>query len=217
MDCPKFWPRYTDRRVRTSSVAKVCKIKHVNQTYYSISGIGDQAIYNAVKKILLGCKTINEGAKACSNKMVVYFDSLLEIARLSDLEFFKNSFPTRLVSKIAFYGWENGKPMAIFDVFRLTTSLNEPVNVACDYYPDAILTSNPAYLEYSLGRDNAIKNYPKLEKDKLLLMHELKNSVEFLINLEIKEDSSEVGPPINIIKIDKNGATWLSNKGKCPI
>ncbi|MHB8754697.1 MAG: hypothetical protein ACYC92_07035 [Candidatus Acidiferrales bacterium] len=38
-----------------------------------------------------------------------------------------------------------------------------------------------------------------------------------LVQLEIDDSPGDVGPPISEIRIDKSGATWLSNPSGCPI
>jgi hypothetical protein len=38
-----------------------------------------------------------------------------------------------------------------------------------------------------------------------------------LIEVEIEASPDSVGPPITILKVDKNGPTWISNDSGCPI
>lgn len=37
-----------------------------------------------------------------------------------------------------------------------------------------------------------------------------------LVEVEIKAAPEDVGPPITILKVDKNGASWISNDVGCP-
>jgi hypothetical protein len=57
---------------------------------------------------------------------------------------------------------------------------------------------------------NTAKNfpYPRLN---------LTEDARYLVNLEIQASPEDVGPPITILRVNKGGATWISNDIGCPI
>ncbi|MGH7745486.1 MAG: hypothetical protein ACREQ5_11955 [Candidatus Dormibacteria bacterium] len=38
-----------------------------------------------------------------------------------------------------------------------------------------------------------------------------------LVQLEIADSPGDVGPPISELRLDKDGATWISNDSGCPV
>jgi len=49
------------------------------------------------------------------------------------------------------------------------------------------------------------------------IAHDLVTESRKLVEAEIRASPDEVGPPITILKVDKNGASWISNDVGCPV
>ena len=66
----------------------------------------------------------------------------------------------------------------------------------------------------SFGLHNAIDAYLPTHQGSIL--RDPAAGVRTLIQLEVDEDKDHVGPPINILRLNKQGAKWLNNEENCP-
>ena len=69
---------------------------------------------------------------------------------------------------------------------------------------------------FFLGRYRAVERYmSKRSKDAPQLS--LEEAVNHFIELEIEENPQDVGGPIDILRIDKDGPRWIQKKEGCPV
>ena len=65
--------------------------------------------------------------------------------------------------------------------------------------------------------DVAMKTLNEFQDDRGTVRHFPVTDVRKLVEAEIQASPEDVGPPITIVQVDKNGATWISNDSGCPI
>lgn len=115
--------------------------------------------------------------------------------------------------KILIAGFEGGRPLLFVRQFRAAPSgRREPgVSVVPD---DCPADCTDAFVIKSLGETDAIDGLP--EETQGFWQGGVAEGVRRLIETEIAARSEYVGPPVDILRIDKTGAQWVQKKPECP-
>jgi hypothetical protein len=113
---------------------------------------------------------------------------------------------------VAFAQMENGVPLFAIRGFEYSDGLSPRVESSRADCP-GMECPDGNRIEY-MGKQNAIKAYfathGRESIDPLVLARKL-------VELEIEDEPSSVGPPIAILRLDSSGATWISHGCDCPI
>jgi hypothetical protein len=140
---------------------------------------------------------------------------LVEMKRLQaeDLDAFEyTSRDPGPQTSVAFVRMENGVPFFAIRGFEYHDGPSPTVEISRFDCPGKDC-SEGLRIEY-IGKQNAIKayfpNHVGETIDPVVLARKL-------VELEIEDEPSSVGPPIAILRLDPSGVTWISNGCGCPI
>jgi hypothetical protein len=110
-------------------------------------------------------------------------------------------------------GFEGGQPLLFVRGFRAVPLSRQTIGVSV--VPDDCLADcRDEIVVRSLGETAAIDGLP--EETPGFWTNGAAEGVRRLIETEIAARSEYVGPPIDILRIDKTGATWMQKKPSCP-
>lgn len=196
----------------------VCKIYRAGDFYFAIGGLehdGARAFY--VKDLVAdGIKSASRfEMRVAEAQQEISARFLVEMKRLQaeDLDTFKYTSrdPGPQLS-VAFIHMENGVPLFAIRGFEYHDRPSPAVEISRFDCPGEDC-SDGLRIEY-MGKQNAIKAYfPNHVGETIDPVVLARNLVE----LEIEDEPSSVGPPIAILRLDTSGATWISNGCGCPI
>jgi hypothetical protein len=181
----------------------ICKIHNVGPTYYTISGYPDGYIHNFIQN--------NLGKYSNINDFFPFFDSSMKAFLAAHLEKLKVSQPGRFkyfgenkICTVCFFGFNGTQIGSIEFIFNLELPIKVPAKVTSQYVTQS---------SYTQGLDDHLAklkgNYPFPATPDVLLF--IKNCIEY----ERKFHPDEIGLPIDLIYITRNGATWRTKKRNC--
>lgn len=115
--------------------------------------------------------------------------------------------------KILVAGFEGNRPLLFVRQFRAVSLSRGTIGVIV--VPDDCLSDCAGYpVIRSLGETAAIDGLP--EETPGFWENGIVEGVRRLIETEIAARSEYVGPPVDILRIDKTGARWIQRKQACP-
>lgn len=197
-----------DSRVSTSDLKTrkttyedtACKIRLVNGYYFANEGFIPTTVIRVMSKSLQQGKTLEQAIRLFGNEIKpILLDSINEIAKL-DSNLFRahlRGFPVSLF--VAFF--QNDTPMLLLITLR-------------PYLQDGktkILVGMGRIIKEVIGSHTKIDHY---FSDGSPWTGDIASKIEQLITIESKADSS-VGLPVDILKIQKTGHTWIKRKQYC--
>jgi hypothetical protein len=114
--------------------------------------------------------------------------------------------------KILVAGFEGSRPLLFVRQFRAVALSRETIGVIV--VPDDCLADcADAIVVRSFGETAAIEGLPEETPD--FWTNGIAEGVRRLIETEIAARSEYVGPPVDILRIDKTGARWIQKKPAC--
>ena len=140
---------------------------------------------------------------------------LSELSHLKTHEpqtYFKKIEGGQLFLRIIVAGFEKGRPLVFVRSFRALQY--NPGQIGVAVIPDDCLADCKATVATRfLGESDAIEGLPEETFD--FWKAGLSEGVRRLIEIEIAARSEYVGPPIDIVRINPNGAQWITRKSEC--
>jgi hypothetical protein len=203
----------------TPGAPAVCKIYRSGDLYFAIGGIehdGARAFYvkdlvaDAVESASRFEVRVVKAEQEVSTGLLIRMNRL----RAEDPTSFKIEMtePGPQLS-VAFAQVENGVPLLAVRGFKYFDRPSPSVELSRADCPGTACPGGVTHIEI-MGKRNAIQSYlanPEVwSNDPVVLAHRL-------VELEIQDEPSSVGPPIAILRLDPSGATWISNGCRCPI
>lgn len=198
---------------KIKETVSVCKIHITNNTCYAFAGNID--IYqNGIR--IFDCNEIMEEVLSKD----LQFESIIS-------EFSQN-LATKLIevnNKIGFIPTDTSKNLPFISV--ILTAFNErPLFKCINYYirynehkqiflDIKDVTSKSIPIMHMIGWTIDIDEYLAQHPDYLKDINDLEKKLPFLIDLESKARPSEVGPPINMIKMTNGGWSWIIRNEEC--
>ncbi len=195
-----------------------CKIQKAGNQYFATAGFVSQTPnYDADKLI----KTVCRGNENCSlYERIARFDKIIKKELPTALEQFEKGDPVEF-KKTGGVGIDNG-----LLVWLIGFEKGIPIFVSSDYRPE-LTRNNKIKIKvyrmscpgdctrgdkvYTFGEkiNEFTKKHPNWE-----VSRSEEGNIHFLIQMEIDSGNRMVGPPIDILELNKEGATWLQ-KGSC--
>lgn len=127
-----------------------------------------------------------------------------------ELLFQRTSSPLQII----FFGVEKGSSFVLATYFAPTSrSARDPVEITTYRYKCPGDCPNGEQI-FMLGEHHAIDRF--LSGEPNFWKKDPVGAVRKLIELEIADDPEIVGPPIDILQIDRNGTRWIQKKAQCP-
>jgi hypothetical protein len=208
------------------SIAK-CKIIQAGNLFFASAGsagIGPASVpgdiypefdlSGIIAKGLQGSGRIADKVRNLETVLAANLTRIAEKARKEDAAFFLTRFLRRTIDTIIIGGIEDGQPVLMVRSFRLISSPGGGLSFDIGRFSCPGDCQEPATTIFE-GRSGAIRTY--LQQHKLFLQFaDPVTAVRDLVGLEISEDPSSVGPPIDILRLTRRGAEWVQRKSICP-
>jgi hypothetical protein len=204
-----------------------CKIVQAGNLFFAsagYAGIGQAGFPDTIdpefdlKEIiteeLQGDGSVADKMEDLEKVLVANLTRIAEKARKDNTAFFLTRFVRHPVHTIIVGGLDNGELVLMVRTFRLVISPSGALSFGIGRFscPGDCQESTTTIFE---GRTEAIRNY--LEQHKLFLYFaDPVTAVRDLVGLEISEDPSFVGPPIDILRLTRKGVEWIQRKPLCP-
>ena len=199
--------------------SRVCKIQQVGNLFIAYEGfLRDRKTGFNVRETVMNALQLRPNASAAEKVSIVtgfltsrLFVEMLQLRRNSPDEF-HIKFEGQTFLRIAIAGFEGNRPVLFVRQFRTGfIARNMGVLVVPD---DCLDDCSGEVVTRFLGETEAIDGLPEdnpgFWKDGLVA------GVRRLVETEIEARSEYVGPPIDILQINAQGAKWIQKKQECP-
>lgn len=139
-------------------------------------------------------------------------DELLALQK-SDPESYRRKLGSgQMFLRIVLAGFEKAQPVVFVRSFKATP--HSPQKIGVTMIEDDCLDKCPGDIATRfLGETDAIDGVP--DENSNFWQGGLVSGARQLIEIEIAARSEYVGPPIDIVKIDKRGIQWVQRKSEC--
>ncbi len=208
------------------NIAK-CKIVQAGNLFFAsagYAGIGPAEFPVAVDpefdlkeiiaKGLRGNGMIGDKVDRLEKVVVANLARIAEEARQDNAAFFAARFLNHPAYTIMVGGIEQGELILIVRTFKLIMSPSGSLSFEIGRFECPGDCDRPI-ITIMEGRTEAIRKY--LRQHVLFLYYaDPITAVRDLVGLEIEDDPSFVGPPIDILRLTKKGAEWVQRKPFCP-
>jgi hypothetical protein len=208
------------------SISK-CKIVQAGNLFFASAGYGgigrtgspcgvdpEYDLKDIITGELRGNGSISDKMGNLEKVLGATLTRIAEKARKDNAAFFLTGFAKHFVYTIIVGGLDNGELILLARTFRLVIAPSGALTFGIGRFscPGDCQESSATIFE---GRTEAIRNY--LEQHKLFLYFaDPVTAVRDLVGLEISEDPSFVGPPIDILRLTRRGVEWIQKKPLCP-
>jgi hypothetical protein len=202
-----------------SDTRTVCKIGVSPNVFWGDSGILEVPIRNFSVDQIAGesMATVGNLETRIAHSEVAIMPRLTEILNAAKAgnppDWFRRNYEKQAALEIVFAGFQHGIPHLYLRNFVAQSdpiSGKVSVEIRRSDYPNAAFPESTVVL---LGRHEAADS--ELSRNQTIWRHYgLPGGVRHLIAIEIAAVPDEVGPPIAMIEIDKDGSHWIS-EGRC--
>jgi hypothetical protein len=157
---------------------------------------------------------IGERVRNMEKVLLLNLTQIAEKVRKDNPVFFLQKFVQYPVHTIIIAGLEDEELILMVRTFRLVVPLSgdlsfEVGRFTCPGDCDA------SFITIFEGRTAAIRNYLYWNEN-FLYTTDPAVAVRALVEMEISEDPSTVGPPVDILRLTRRGAEWIQRKSLCP-
>ncbi len=197
-----------------------CKIVQAGGMFFSMTGfVKDPARpYDAVRIVSEALKRDEDFAGSASSVAEAVKEGLRdEVAKLRaeapELyeKFIKVEKGTLL--EILLAGFEEGTPKMTLLGFKQVSSPSGELAITVERVACPGSCDPQGVNAFFLGDRRAIDNYLKSGKAD---WRSPEKSAKLLVELVIDAHTPNVGPPVDVLRIDKEGARWIERKAECP-
>jgi hypothetical protein len=203
-----------------SDIVSVCKVQQIAGVgfFYAVAGpsVNPPTHYDIdeiIRTAFHNEETLTEKVNRFERLIETPLSMTLEYIRRDNPAFYRQTFEggDRVALEIVFAGVENGTPTLILRAFTIAHS--DPISVRP--YRRSCPGDCPTGIHvFYLGQKQAMfkfaASHPRLWDGKA------ESVIEKLIQVAIADKPDEVGPPIDILGITKDGAQWVQRKKECP-
>jgi hypothetical protein len=192
-----------------------CKITRVGNDFFAIAGNireqvkGFDAGKIAAEAVRSSDKAV-EKVKAFEENIRPPLTELLRIVKSNTPEYFDKLFRDKIVLAIAFFGIEEGTLYLYVRTYIAAVYNTNDVEVEFENKTDCLADCAQTF---AFGENAAIKEFIDTNPK-----YRAASTVEFvrqLVQLEIDQRPEYVGPPIDIVRLNTNGANWVQVKPEC--
>jgi len=190
-----------------------CKIRQVGDDFLAMGGnirekvTGFDAFKIATQAMRDSDKPIDK-VKGFERNILTPLTEVIRMVRSKNPEYFENRLRDKIVLFVAFFGIEQQSLYLYVRSYKATAYNSIDVKVEPEGSTDCLTGCNTIL---ALGETDAITDYLNTNP-KPVLSVEL---VRKLVQVEIEQTPEYVGPPIDIVRLDTNGANWVDVKPEC--
>ena len=199
---------------------RACKIRQVGSLFIAFEGLEvDRKTGFSLPDI--STSALKSRPTASATEKVSILSGFLISKLLVELPYLKTHDPETYARKIAggqmflrivVAGFEKGQPLGFVRNFRAVEISAQQIGVTITS-DDCLEDCSRGIVTRFLGETEAIEGLA--EESTNFWRQGLSEGVRKLIETEIAARSEYVGPPIDILRIGRNGAQWIQNKPEC--
>ncbi len=209
----------TARANRIETNKPACKIFSVNDTAFAVSGMtkaqpGDFDAVELIAGILGRRDTLSESADDIADRLTSMLVSYLGQLKQTNPSLYAKSLEGEYgdITSILLAAYEGGRPVAIGMSFRGSEDPGGQIRIAANRVSCPGDCPN-GVMYFLLGERGPIDRYiAEHGKDRLL---PAESGAPFLVQLVIDAGSKRVGPPVDVLVVDKHGVSWTARKEGC--
>lgn len=209
----------TARASRIETNRPVCKIFSVNDAAFGVSGLtmaqpGDFDAVKSIAGVLKKRNTLSGAADDIADRLTGTLVSYLEPLKTTNPSLYARTLQGENgdVTSVLLAAYEGGTPVAIALVFRCSEDSGGRVRVAVKRVgcPGECRNGEMVFL---LGEKGPIERHIAENGKERLLPAE--SGAPFLVRLVIDSGSKNVGPPVDVLVVDRHGISWNARKDGC--
>jgi len=198
---------------------RACKIRQFGKLFIAFEGLElDRQTGFNVPEIASMALHLKPSASATEKVSILtgflvsrLFNELRLLKKNAPETYYKKIQGGQIFLRIVVAGFERGRPLVFIRNFRAAEL--SPQTIGVSVLPDDCLDGcQGEVVTRFLGETDAIDGLP--EETPGFWQQGLVNGVRRLIETEIAARSEYVGPPIDILRIDRNDAQWISEKSR---
>ena len=199
---------------------RACKIRQVGNLFIAFEGLElDRQTGFNVPEIASMALQLKPSTSATEKVSILtgflvsrLFNELRLLKKNAPETYYKKIEGGQMFLRIIVAGFERGRPLIFIRNFRAVEL--SPQDIGVSVLPDDCLDGcQGEVVTRFLGETAAIDGLP--EETLGFWQQGLVNGVRRLIETEIAARSEYVGPPIDILRIHRNGAEWIQKKAEC--
>jgi len=209
----------TNQSVRIETTRPVCKIFTVGDTAFAIGGLAKDPAWNfdaenLTAESLRRKNRLTETANDLTERLTGMLGSYLERLKQGNPSLYAKSleWENGTITSILLAAYEGDQPVAIGMGFRASEEPGGRVRITATRVTCPGDCPN-GVMYFFLGERRPIDRYiAEHGKDRLLPAG---SGAPFLVQLVIDGGSNHVGPPIDVVVIDRQGVSWPARKEGC--
>lgn len=198
-----------------------CKIIQAGGIFFSMTGFVKDPVrpYDAVKiigEMLKGLAPRRDPVNSVAEAVTAGLKDELRRLKGEAPELYNRymRYQKGTLLKVLLAGFEKDTPMTVLLGFRQAISPYGEITItaereACPGNCDPARSN-----VFILGDRRPIDSY--LKKNEKVDFKSTENAAKFLVDLVIAAHMPDVGPPVDVLRIDANGARWIERKEECP-
>jgi hypothetical protein len=185
---------------------QICKIHTVRNINFAVAGYPDGYITDLITKLAQDSLSFQKLRENFIAEFLPYLKTDLNFTRLSEPDYFKSRFLTGDICQIDFFGFENNQEIFTATFFDVDSNFSNTVKIK-----DSTVSR---YIEILGMRDHIdqIQNPDDICKspEKTLL-----HLIECLIEYERTFHPLEIGLPIDLMYVTRDGVHWIRKQQIC--
>jgi len=127
--------------------------------------------------------------------------------------FFERMFIGNQFLQVVMAGLENGTPTIIVMAFEPSISSSGELRINVESRPCPGVACPSGFVYIFMGKHEAIDRYLPLDPE--IWKSEPVAVVQKLMEIEVTSEPETVGPPIDILRITREGPEWIQEKDMC--
>jgi hypothetical protein len=194
----------------------VCKIYRTGKLYFAISGLDYDKGRNFFPAQIIAAKfsdalTFDHSVARVENAINAALVEELSALKATDPQAFRFTIKNRDVTSILLAEFRGGIPRIAGREFQYVHAPTPRLRVNRITCPGDCSRGNQYFF---LGEQTEASQFVKDHRRDVLNPRAVP---EQLVKLEAQSHPDDVGPPIAVLRVDKNGPAWLANDSACPI
>jgi hypothetical protein len=204
----------------------ICKIVRADNIFITSAGIVGIDSYNqrrgiprefdlteVMKKAALSEGSIMDKADTLAKSLSGDLLRISEWVKKKMPALFKQMSFGKQLLHVVMAGLENGTPTFIVMAFELSISPSGEQKINVEFHPCPGIACPSNFVYIFMGKHEAIDRY--LPQDPDIWKNNPVDVVRKLIEIEMTSEHETIGPPIDILRITKEGSEWIQKKDMC--
>jgi hypothetical protein len=196
-----------------------CKIIQIDNLFFAPAGLlqdtwGTFSVASIVGKARQVGGTIQDTANLFESMLLRPLTGILDQLRREHPIYYQQKLEGKPAVQVLFFGFEKDIPIFCTRYFTTVSSPDGTISNRVDRL-DCPGNDCPTGMTYAfLGEHDALDQF--LDENQHYSRNGWVTTINKLIEIEAAAEPNFVSLPIDILRIDKNGAQWIQRKAECP-